>query len=112
MTGFEAGDVVLVPFPFSDLRGVKKRPALVLVVVESRGEAVCLMLTSKSSGVGEVPIVNWQAAGLLKPTVARTNRLFVLEASLVLRRLGRLGTDDFREVLATVVAPLVRGKAG
>jgi mRNA interferase MazF len=110
MTGFEPGDIVLVPFPFSDLRGVKKRPALVLAVAESRRELVCLMLTSGPSGVGEVPVQDWQAAGLLRPTVARVHRLFVLDISLVLRRLGRLAADDFREVLAAVVAVLVRGK--
>lgn len=50
MTGFEPGDVILVPFPFSDLSGVKKRPALVLAVAERLQEMVCLMLTSLPEG--------------------------------------------------------------
>jgi len=30
MTKYEPGEIVVIPFPFSDLTGAKKRPALVL----------------------------------------------------------------------------------
>jgi len=50
MTKYKPGDVVLIPYPFSDLSGVKQRPALVLASIESQNEAVCLMLTSQYKG--------------------------------------------------------------
>jgi mRNA interferase MazF len=46
MTNYNPGDVLLLPFPFSDISNTKKRPALVLAVAEKWGELVCAMLTS------------------------------------------------------------------
>ena len=43
------GAVVLIPFPFSDLSGAKKRPALVLADV-GRGDWVCAQITSNPYG--------------------------------------------------------------
>lgn len=48
MMSYEPGDVLLIPFPFSDLSGTKKRPALVLAVSEDNQELICMMLTSVS----------------------------------------------------------------
>lgn len=109
MTGFRPGDVVLVPFPFSDLSGTKKRPALVLAAV-SNGELICTMLTSRQKADRcEHVIAAWREAGLIKPTVVRIARLFTIDRSVVLRKLGSLEVREFREVLAKVVALLVVG---
>lgn len=72
------GDVVLVPFPFTDQSGAKKRPA---VIVSSSGynagrrDLVIMAITSQVRtplGFGEALIADWQAAGLIKPSVAET----------------------------------------
>lgn len=72
---YEFGDVVLVPFPFTDQSGTKKRPA---VVVSSRGyncerrDMVIMAITSQirsSPGFGEGLVSEWQSAGLLKVSV-------------------------------------------
>jgi mRNA interferase MazF len=55
--------------------------------------------------VGEVAVVHWQAAGLLKPSVIKP-LLTTIEASLVLRQLGKLHADDqdsLRKVIAAVL---------
>lgn len=71
---FEFGDVVLVPFPFTDQTTSKKRPAVVISnreYAESRPDVVVMPITSQlrpSRGVGEVWLQQWQAAGLLKPS--------------------------------------------
>jgi mRNA interferase MazF len=36
MTVYEKGDIILVPFPFSELTSIKKRPALVMASIEHR----------------------------------------------------------------------------
>jgi mRNA interferase MazF len=43
MTVYEKGDIILVPFPFSELTSMKKRPALVMASIEHRDELICMM---------------------------------------------------------------------
>ena len=74
--GCEFGDVVLVPFPFTDQTATKKRPAVV---------------------GGEIPVQRWKEAGLLKPSVLKP-LLATVERRLVIRKLGRLEAQD-REAL-------------
>lgn len=111
MTGFEPGDVILVPFPFSDLSGVKKRPALVLAVAGRLQEMICLMLTSLPGKDGlSHSVSNWQAAGLLKPTTARLHRIFTIDRSLVMGKLGSVDAGEYGEILAKVILLLKRGR--
>lgn len=99
MTGYRFGDVVLVPFPFSDGVGIKKRPAVVvspLAYQKARPDAILMAITSRLReplGYGEALIDDWQAAGLLKPSLLKP-LLFTLEQSGIVRRLGALTEDD------------------
>jgi mRNA interferase MazF len=101
MTAYEKGDIILVPFPFSELTSMKKRPALVMASIEHRDELICMMLTSTSNidiSV-DVPIKKMGGTGLPKPTVARTSRLFTLKSILVYKKLGKIEDSDFKEIL-------------
>lgn len=50
-----AGDIVLLPFPFTDLSAVKKRPVLVLSDEDSLGDFLALAITSQSSRPSALP---------------------------------------------------------
>lgn len=106
-TAYDFGDVVLVPFPFTDQRTTKRRPA---VVVSSeryhteRPDLIILAVTSQvrvAPAVGEAAIAKWKEAGLLKPTVLKP-LLATIEKRLVLLRLGRLEEED-RQALRGVL---------
>lgn len=64
------GDIVLVPFPFTDQSGHKKRPAVIVssdAYHASRADYVIMAVTSQlrpGSGIGEVIVSDWRAAGL------------------------------------------------
>jgi mRNA interferase MazF len=108
---FSFGDVVLVPFPFTDQSGTKKRPA---VVVSSHGynisrrDIVIMAITSQVRtplGFGEAMVGDWQSAGLVKESVLKPV-FTTIEQGLVLRVMGDLSAADIktlREVLADVV---------
>lgn len=99
MTSYKPGDVVLVSIPFTDQSGAKKRPG---VVVSSETYNTCtpdmiiLPITSqirRTPVFGEFAIAEWQAAGLLKPSVGKP-LLASVEQSLVTRHLGTLHPSD------------------
>ena len=81
MTSFEFGNVVLVPFPFTDQSAIKKRPAVVINSPrfgEQRLDLIIVAISSQmrpSPAVGEFAIRQWQAAGLLKPSVVKPGRV-------------------------------------
>ena len=99
MTHFEYGDVVLVRMPYTDQRGSKQRPAVVVsgaAYGRARPDVVLMAVTSRISsprGYGEIGIEDWRAAGLLKPS-ANKPVIFTVEQRLVVRVLGRLTERD------------------
>lgn len=111
MTIYEFGDVVLVPFPFTNQTTQKKRPA---VVVSSnsynqlRPDVILIAVTSQISlqtQIGETIIRNWSSAGLIKPSTIKPV-LTTLEKTLIIKKLGKLELDDraiLNEVLNTIM---------
>ncbi|MEY4514925.1 MAG: hypothetical protein RLZZ450_7047 [Pseudomonadota bacterium] len=89
-TPFDFGDVVLVPFPFTDQTATKKRPAVIIsssAYHKERLDLLLMAITSQvraSQTVGEVVLDHWQAAGLLKPSVLKP-LIATIERPLVIR---------------------------
>lgn len=101
------GEVVLVPFPFTDQSGLKKRPA---VVVSSSGynanrrDLIIMAITSQvrqPPGFGEALVADWQAAGLIKPSVMKPV-FTTIEQGLVVRTMGTLSANDLRTLRETI----------
>lgn len=111
MTGYEFGDVILVPFPFTDQSTSKRRPA---VVVSSDGyhrerpDLIILAITSQvrpQAALSEAAVDRWKEAGLLRPSVLKPV-VATIERGLVLRKLGRLEEEDraaLRKVLGEIL---------
>ncbi len=98
-TVYNFGDVVLVPFPFTDQSGAKKRPAVVISSAaynSARPDLVLMAITGQARGatnVGETEVGEWQKAGLLKASVVKPI-LTTIERRLVQKKLGRLEQSD------------------
>jgi len=96
---FDFGDIVLVPFPFTYQAASKRRPAVIvsnLIYSTMRLDVVLMAVTSQlraDRDLLEIPIGQWQVAGLLKPSAIKPV-FATLEQALVLRRLGALDRDD------------------
>ena len=90
-------DVVLVPFPFSERPGNKRRPALALSTraFNRVGHSVLAMITTAAHAPwpGDTPLHDHRTAGLPSPCVVRL-KIFTLDNRLILRTIGRLGEAD------------------
>jgi len=104
---FEAFDVVVVPFPFTDRATTRRRPALVISNALSFnnkvGQSVLAMITSAqhSNWPLDVEIEDLDAAGLPASSIVRM-KLFTLDNQLVLRKTGVLGEKDQRYVVEAI----------
>jgi mRNA interferase MazF len=98
---FQRGDVVLIPFPFTDLSAKRVRPAIVVSVPEyeqNTGDIIVAQVTSRQHSLPtDYALQDWQFAGLLRPSVVRV-KLATINASLVQFRTGRLSDRDLEEV--------------
>ncbi len=101
MTAYKQGDVLLVPYPFTDQRGSKQRPAVVVsgkAYNRSHPDLILAPVTSQINRTSdEVTLAHWQAAGLLKPSVVKPV-LSSFESRLVRRKLGTLAESDLIQV--------------
>lgn len=100
---YDAFDVVVVPFPFTDRAAVKRRPALVLSDAAAFNAAirhvVVAMITSATHAGWplDTPVVDLREAGLPSASVVRM-KLFTLDDRLIVRRAGALGRPDRENV--------------
>jgi len=98
---FERGDVVLVPFPFTDLTSVKTRPVVVVSVGDfeaATGDFTVAMVTSVPHNTPfDYGLRDWRAANLLAPSWVRA-KLATLSPRLVRYRPGRITDADLAEV--------------
>ncbi|MCP4896161.1 MAG: type II toxin-antitoxin system PemK/MazF family toxin [bacterium] len=106
MTSYSFGDVVLVPFPFTDQSGKKKRPAAVVsssVLHDESLDLVIMAITTqvRASSSLEVTVKDWQGAGLLKPSVVKPV-FATIERRLVIKKLGSLQPSDFKSLIQTL----------
>ncbi len=85
---FQRGDVVLLPFPYTDLSTTKTRPAIVVSSTSYHAVRTELLLAYVSSQIGKaIPAIDhilndWKQAGLPKPSFVRP-KIAAIEPTLV-----------------------------
>ena len=92
-------DIVVVPFPFTDIERHKARPAVIISNEyynrHSRNAIIILAITSKfvNKLSFEKEIVNWQKSGLLKPSLFKA-AVATIDKRQVITKLGKLEYAD------------------
>lgn len=92
------GDIVLIPFPFTDLSDSKIRPALVLYVGEY--DVTVSFISTKLHWKSEVDLILTpnEENGLKKESLVKLSKIATLDKVLIEGKLGNIQYDDFVEL--------------
>ncbi|HMF32927.1 MAG TPA: type II toxin-antitoxin system PemK/MazF family toxin [Candidatus Lokiarchaeia archaeon] len=98
------GDVVVVPFPFSDLSEAKRRPALVLTPLP--GDDVILCQITSQNVIDDYAICldaeDFEEGSLNKPSNIRPNKIFTADLHIILYKIGHINTEKIAEVIEKI----------
>lgn len=108
MVALAAGEVVLVPFPFSDLSQSKVRPALCLADASRWDWVLCQITSSPYGDPATIPLNagDFSSGGLLIASFARPGKLFTAHSSLFVRSVGQLTPSASVRIISAVVTIL------
>jgi len=105
MGKFIKGDIVIIPFPFSDLTGNKKRPAFVIADLSGDDIIVC-QITSKSKNdplALSLGTHDFISGNLPVESFIRPNKIFTADKNIILSVAGHLSEDKIRDTLNSVI---------
>ena len=108
MARFVKGDVVVVPFPFSDLTQAKRRPALVVAALLGDDLILCQITSQvvRDSYAIALETDDIEDGGLKQASNVRPNRLFTADSDLILYRVGKVSRDKLDSVITAIVGIL------
>ena len=102
------GDVVVVPFPFSDMSGSKRRPALVLTDLIGDDIVIC-QITSKQSGdifAQALRTEDFVSGALPIDSFIRPLRIFTADKHIVFSKIGQIKHERMNKVIDAIIFAL------
>jgi mRNA interferase MazF len=105
MEEFVKGQIVVVPFPFSDLSDLKKRPAMVISSLEGNN-IILAQITSKYRTEKYSLLVkteDFQEGKLIIDSFVNCDKIFTLDKGIILDSVGRLCFDKTHKVISKIV---------
>jgi len=105
MANFIKGDVVVVPFPFSDLTQAKRRPALVIAKLEGDDLILCQITSQaiRDNYAISIDDKDFETGSLKQSSNVRPNRIFTADSHIVLYKIGNLSATKVNEIIGKVV---------
>jgi len=105
MGSFVKGDVVIIPFPFTDLTGSKKRPAFIVANLPGDDIIVC-QITSKSKSdplAVSVGASDFSSGSLPIDSFIRPNKIFTADKNIILSTAGHLCEKKISDVIDSII---------
>jgi len=104
------GDVVVVPFPFSDLSQSKRRPALIIAPLEGDDAILCQITskTIKDAYAISIDDSDFDVGSLKQSGNIRPNRLFTVDSHIILYRAGHIKDEKLSRVIEKLIEIIKR----
>lgn len=98
------GEVVLVCFPFSNLKGQKIRPALVVAKAEFGNLVLCQITSKAYSSKQAIRFTpgDFKKGNLPVTSYARPDKLFTADSSIIKKSVGQLSAAAINSVLKNI----------
>lgn len=105
MARFVKGDIVVVPFPFSDLSQSKRRPALVITELTGDDLILCQITSQSISDKYAIELIDrdFKKGTLKKKSNIRPNRIFTADSNIILYKVGMLKDEKIKEVIKKII---------
>lgn len=105
MERFVKGDVVVVPFPFTNLTNAKRRPAFVISVLPGDDVILCQITSRdiKDEFAVKLKTVDFKEGSLPVESNIRPNRLFTADRHIILYKVGCVQENKLEQVIAKAV---------
>jgi mRNA interferase MazF len=102
------GDIVVIPFPFSDLSFSNKRPALVLADIKGNDLILCQITSKDIKDEYSIPLDDKEMASgkLNQISNIRPNRIFTADKSIILYKVGSITKTKLSQVIEKLFAIL------
>ena len=110
MERFVKGDVIVLPFPFSDLSASKKRPALVLADLEGNDVVLCQITSEARFDKYSLKLKasDFKKGKLSVVSMIRPNKLFTADIFTIHYKVGSLKIEKINKTIETLIR-LIRG---
>ena len=105
MARFVKRDIVVVPFPFSDLSQSKRRPALVISELTGDDLILCQITSQSISDKYSIELTDsdFEKGTLKKKSNIRPNRIFTADSSIILYKVGMIKDGKLKEVIKKII---------
>ncbi len=109
-TNYRRGDIVLVPFPFTDLSAAKQRPAAIISPNSFNTHRKDVLITAITSQIPKilaedeilVPTNEIPVTGLLKVSIVKASKIITIHQELIRKRIGTLPPHILELVLKQI----------
>jgi len=111
MEKFVKGNVVVIPFPFSDLSDAKRRPALVLANLAGNDILLC-QITSRYSEEKQSVLLktsDFEYGTLPVNSYIRPTRIFTADKNIILKTVGIVSNEIMNKTIDNIINVLKQG---
>ena len=103
MGKFIKGDIVVLPFPFSDLSNSKKRPALVLAILNGNDILLCQITSQYSNDSTSLTEIDFATGGLPVNSFIKHTKLFTADQVIFIKKAGHIKPSVTKSVTDKII---------
>ena len=106
MERFVKGDIVVLDFPFSNLKSYKRRPSLIIKVPKGEDIIICQITAESQEPMVEIPLNrnDFSKGSLKRDSFLRIDKITTLKMSRIKYKIGALKSGKFKGIMDRIIS--------